>query len=68
MWDNPMPTQTCRRFINTLMLQQILVKPRRPGKLTAGDLTALTPLIWQHVNPYGGFELDMAARLPIDSI
>jgi hypothetical protein len=29
-------------------------------------LRALTPLIWEHVNPYGRFELDMDARLPID--
>jgi hypothetical protein len=36
------------------------------GKLTAGDLGALTPLFWEHVNPYGRFELDMDARLPID--
>ena len=25
----------------------------------------LTPLIWDHVNPYGRFELDMSARLPL---
>ena len=30
------------------------------------DLDALTPLIWDHVNPYGRFDLDMEARLPID--
>jgi hypothetical protein len=23
-------------------------------------------LIWEHVNPYGRFELDMETRLPID--
>jgi hypothetical protein len=34
--------------------------------LTPSDLRALTPLIWDHVNPYGRFELDMEARLPID--
>ena len=33
-------------------------------RLTARDLRALTPLIWEHVNPYGRFELDMEARLP----
>jgi hypothetical protein len=27
---------------------------------------ALTPLIWEHVNPYGRFELDMNARIPLD--
>ena len=28
-------------------------------------LRALTPLIWEHVNPYGRFELDMTTRLPL---
>ena len=36
------------------------------GRFTPRDLRALTPLIWEHVNPYGRFELDMDARLPID--
>lgn len=42
--------------------------PKQPlrVKLTASDLGALTPLFWEHVNPYGRFELDMDARLPID--
>ena len=29
------------------------------------NLRALTSLIWEHVNPYGRFELDMTTRLPI---
>jgi hypothetical protein len=33
--------------------------------LTGTDLCALTPLIWEHVNPYGRFELDMSTRLPL---
>jgi len=31
--------------------------PRDPG--------ALSPLLTQHINPYGRFELDMEARLPL---
>jgi TnpA family transposase len=58
--------QNCMVYINTLMLQQVLAQPQWPGKLTTRDLGALTPLIWEHVNPYGRFELDMEARLPID--
>jgi len=27
----------------------------------------LTPLIWDHVNPYGRFELDMNTRLPLNN-
>jgi len=41
--------QNCMVYINTLMLQGILAQPMR----------ALTPLIWDHVNPYGRFELDI---------
>jgi len=58
--------QNCMVYINTLMLQQVLARPSWSGKLTARDLRALTPLIWEHVNPYGRFELDMETRLPID--
>jgi hypothetical protein len=34
--------------------------------LTSTDLRELTPLIWEHVNPYGRFEIDMATRLPLN--
>jgi len=50
----------------TLMLQKVLAQAHWQGRLTPRDLRALTPLIWEHVNPYGHFELDMEARLPID--
>jgi hypothetical protein len=55
--------QNC--MVHTLMLQQVLAKPHWSGKLTARDLSALTPLFWEHGNPYGRFELDMDAQLPI---
>jgi hypothetical protein len=58
--------QNCLIYINTLMLQQVLGQPRWAGRLSARDLDALTPLIWEHVNPYGRFELDMEARLPLN--
>ena len=53
-------------YINTLMLQQVMARPKWTDKLTPRDLRALTPLIWDHVNPYGRFELDMNARLPLE--
>ena len=43
----------------------ILEKPEWAHKLTPRDFAALTPLIWEHVNPYGRFELDMNTRLPL---
>lgn len=58
--------QNCMVYINTLMLQQVLAQPHWTKKLEPRDLAALTPLIWEHVNPYGRFELDMNARLPLD--
>jgi TnpA family transposase len=58
--------QNCMIYINTLMLQQMLARPQWSQKLGARDLGALTPLIWEHVTPYGRFELDMNSRLPLD--
>ena len=57
--------QNCMVYVNTLMLQQVLAQPHWQGRLTATDLRALTPLIWEHVNPYGRFDLDMSTRLPL---
>jgi TnpA family transposase len=57
--------QNCMIYVNTLMLQQVLAQPDWSRKLEPRDLSALTPLIWEHVNPYGRFELDMNARIPL---
>jgi TnpA family transposase len=57
--------QDCMVYINTLMLQQLLAQPQWNQRLTTRDRLALTPLIWEHVNPYGRFELDMSSRLPL---
>jgi hypothetical protein len=52
-------------YINTLMIQKVLAQPHWQGRLTPRDYAALTPLIWEHVNPYGRFDLDMNARLAL---
>ena len=57
--------QSCLVYINTLMLQDILAAPAWMERMTAEDFRALSPLVYTHVNPYGTFELDMAARLPL---
>ena len=57
--------QACLVYINTLMLQAILADPAWMGRMTADDFRALSPLVYTHINPYGTFELDMNARLPI---
>ena len=53
-------------YVNTLMIQQVLAEPAWQGRLTAVDLRALSPLKWQHVNPYGTFTLNMQERLPLE--
>jgi hypothetical protein len=57
--------QNCMVFINTLMLQQVLARSHWSDRLTPRDQIAITPLIWDHVNPYGRFELDMDSRIPV---
>ena len=53
-------------YINTLMIQQILSENKWYDMLTPEDFRALTPLIYNHINPYGNFDLNMDERLPLD--
>jgi hypothetical protein len=55
--------QNCIVYVNTLMVQQVLARPKWKGRLNARDFHALTQLFWGHVNPYGRFELEMATRI-----
>jgi TnpA family transposase len=57
--------QNCMVYINTLMMQQILSRPQWSTRMTPVDLRALTPLVWEHVNPYGRYELNMESRLAL---
>jgi TnpA family transposase len=52
-------------YINTQMLQHVLIESRWLERMTPEDLRALTPLIYNHVNPYGIFRLDMQTRLAL---
>jgi TnpA family transposase len=55
-------------YVNTLMIQQVLVDPVWYEQMTTRDLAALSPLMTQHINPYGRFELDMDSRLDIEAV
>ena len=55
-------------YINTLMIQQVLADKAKQYILTEEDLRALTPLFYNHVNPYGTFNLNMEKRLPIEPL
>ncbi len=53
-------------YVNTLMIQDILVEPEWTGVLTLEDLRGLTPLFWAHVLPYGEVKLNMTKRLALN--
>jgi TnpA family transposase len=55
-------------YINTLMVQEVLSEPSWMNMMQTEDLRGLTPLFWNHVNPYGTFRLNLDERLPIRSI
>ena len=55
-------------YVNTLTIQQVLAEQEWQGRLTAVDLRALSPLKWQHVNPYGTFALDMKERPSLEQV
>jgi hypothetical protein len=55
-------------YINTLMIQQVLAEQTWKTRMTLEDFRALTPLLYNHVTPYGTFELDLAKRLPLDAM
>lgn len=57
--------QNCMVYINTLMMQRILAQPEWSQRMTPVDFRALTPLVWEHINPYGRYELDMSTRLTL---
>jgi Tn3 transposase DDE domain len=50
------------------MIQQLLAEPDWQDRLTAVDLRALSPLKWQHVNPYGTFTVNMKERLLLERV
>lgn len=55
-------------YVNTLMIQQVLVNPGWYDQMSDRELAALSPLITRHINPYGRFELDMDSRLEIEDV
>ena len=54
-------------YVNTLMIQQVLAEPAWQDRLTVADRRGLSPLKWQHINPYGTFTLNMQERLALVS-
>jgi TnpA family transposase len=59
--------QIARVYMNTLLVQQIFTDETWFERMTPEDFRALTPLTYEHINPYGTFELDMQQRLHLDA-
>lgn len=53
-------------YINTLMIQQILQQSDWLSRMTAEDKRAMSPLLTEHINPYGIFIVNFQERLALD--
>jgi TnpA family transposase len=51
--------QNCVMLINTVLVEQAVEQHQLLNQLRDVDRRALTPLFYEHVNPYGLFELDL---------
>ena len=60
--------QSALVYVNTLMVQEVLSEPLWMNMMQTEDLRGLTPLFWNHVNPYGTFRLNLDERLPLLNI
>jgi Tn3 transposase DDE domain len=58
--------QICLVYINTLIIQQVLNQPKWANKLAVADYQELSPIFYQHINPYGTFRLDMKEHIIFD--
>lgn len=57
--------QNCLLYINTLKIQKTMKERRWLEKMTREDLRAISPLIYNHITPYGRFEVDLDQRLAL---
>jgi TnpA family transposase len=57
--------QVSLALVNTLMLQEVLAEEKWKNAMKREDWRGLTPLFYQHINPYGRFTLDLTQRIPL---
>ncbi len=60
--------QSALVYVNTLMVQEVLLETKWIEMMQSEDFRGLTPLFWSHVNPYGIFRLNLDERLPLLNI
>ncbi|CAM4387160.1 MAG: Tn3 family transposase ISNpu13 [Legionella sp.] len=53
-------------YINTLMLQQVIKESYWLDRMALEDKRAITPLLHEHLNPYGIFLLNLNTRLAVN--
>ena len=51
--------QNCLMLVNTLLVERTIAQHQLLEQLSADDRRALSPLFYEHVNPYGLFALDL---------
>lgn len=51
--------QNCLMLINTILVERTIEKEKMINRLSVEDLRALSPLFYEHINPYGVFEIDV---------
>lgn len=51
--------QNCLMLINTIIVKRTIEKEQMLNRLSVEDLRALSPLFYEHINPYGVFEIDV---------
>ncbi len=51
--------QNCLMLINTILVERTIEKENLMNRLSIEDLRALSPLFYEHINPYGVFEIDL---------
>jgi TnpA family transposase len=52
-------------YMNTLLIQQVVDEQNLMDVFTIEDYRAITPIIHEHINPYGIFPLDLSKRIPV---
>jgi len=60
--------QNCMVYVNTQMYQNIVAKPEWKDRLSKEDLRGITPLIYNHVNPYGRFDINFENRIIVSQV
>jgi TnpA family transposase len=58
--------QSCLVYVNTRMMQSVLIDPAWSARMTPEDYRGMTPLFYGHLNPYGRFDLDLDRRIDFE--